>query len=135
MKRALGLLLLAGCPADPVESTVTLYALTKPPPASKGAVRTDRVDEVYEIRLSQGVALAVACSDSCEEAYGACPAPALAPNDPALLDVRTLYRLNGNTGERVLVAKNVGTTTLAVTSTCGTQTYRVIIEARPTGSE
>jgi hypothetical protein len=135
MKRVLVLVLLAGCPADPVERTVSLYALTKPPPASKGAVDTDRVDERYEITLSQGVALAVGCTESCETAYGACAQPVVTVADEALLGVRPVYRLNGRTGERVLVAKEIGTTTLTVSSTCGAQTYTVRIEARPTGSE
>jgi Pilus formation protein N terminal region len=134
VRRALVLVLLAGCPTDPVEPTVSLYALTKPPPASVGAVVTNRSDMIYEVTLSQGVALAVGCTESCADAYGACAAPVLTVNDPTVLDVRPIYRLNGNTGERVLVAKQVGTTTLFVSSTCGTEPYIVRVVARP-GSE
>jgi hypothetical protein len=133
--RALLLLVLAGCPTDEVEPQVTLYALTKPPPASVGAVTTNRIDELFEIRVSQGVALAVGCTQSCEAAYGACTAPDLIAGEPARLGVRPLYRLNGTAGEHVIVAQQVGTTTLTATSQCGVQTYVVHILPRPTGSE
>ncbi|MDQ3335904.1 MAG: hypothetical protein M4D80_12110 [Myxococcota bacterium] len=130
------LVLLAGCPADEeLEPQVTLHALTKPPPASVGTLTTNRFDEIYEIKLSQGVALAVGCSELCEAVYGACAAPELVAGDQALLGVRPLYRLNGGAGERVIIAKKVGTTTLTATSACGVQTYVVHITPRPTGSE
>jgi hypothetical protein len=135
LRASLALAVLAGCPADDeLEPQVTLHPLTKPPPASAGAVTTNRIDEIYEITLSHGVALAVGCTQSCEAAYGACAAELVA-GDPALLGVRPLYRLNGSAGDRVLVAKQVGTTTLAATSVCGVQTYVVHITPRPTGSE
>jgi hypothetical protein len=135
MKFAAALVLLAGCPADEQVPEVTLHALTKPPPASVGTVTTNRIDEIFEIKLSQGVALAVGCSQSCEDAYGACATPKLVAADQTLLGVHTLYRLNGSAGDRVLVAKQVGTTTLTAMSVCGAQTYVVHITPRPTGSE
>jgi hypothetical protein len=132
---AIALFALTGCPQEPEHPEVSLYGITKPPPASVGIVKTNRVDEIFEVTLSQGVALAVTCTESCREAYGSCVAPQVVADDPDLLGVRPVYRLNGGKGDRVLVAKQVGTTMLRVTSTCGTQPYVVHIEPRPTGSE
>lgn len=125
---------LAGCPAEPLAPQITLHALTKPPPASVGSVTTDHDDAIFEIELSQGVALAIACSQSCEDAYGTCTSPTLTAGDAALLGVRPLYRLGGGGADHVIIAKQVGTTTLTAASACGVQSYVVHIMPR-TSSE
>ena len=119
-----------GCPSEErAEPHIELYGITKPPPASTGTITT--TDDVHAIELSQGVALAVRCWESCEDTYGACATPKLVVDDGTLLGIRPVYRLAGGDGELVLVAKRAGTTTLHVTSTCGSQSYLVRVDSRP----
>ncbi len=125
------LVALAGCPSDdPPQPRVELYGITKPPPASTGTIETDYFEDIHQIELSQGVALAARCWESCDTVYGACAAPKFSVADATLLDVRPVYHLNGGDGEVVLVAKRAGTTTVNVASTCGVQTYVVRVLPR-----
>jgi len=115
-----------GCPSDPREDDVILYSITTAPPASKGTVSNLEPDD-YTITLSRGVALAARCWDTCTST---CEAAQITVDDTTRLGVRPLWRPGGSGGEVVLVAGEVGTTALHVTTPCATRTYRVQVIER-----
>lgn len=128
MIAALGLAL-AGCPTDePPPDRVELYALTNAPPASKASIvsRDGSGEEVYEIELSLGVAIATRCWDTCGP-DSVCTLAKLTAHDPSILGVRPVYRGGPREGELALVARKAGTTTLRVQTSCAGQDYRVTV--------
>ncbi len=116
---------LAGC--EPVDDTVEIVNLSAAPFASKASIETDRERDVYVVELSVGVALAVACWDSCYPEQ-VCK---LIASEPERLGVRPLYRLgNSLADDYVLVAQKVGLTSLRVDSACASQEYVVRVVDR-----
>lgn len=117
---------LMGC--DEPEDTVQLVNLSSAPFASKASIETNRTLDVFEIELSVGVAVATACWDSCYPDQ-VCK---LTSGDSDTLGIRPLYHL-GNDGadDFVLVAKEVGVTSLRVNAACASQEYVVrVVERR-----
>jgi hypothetical protein len=122
VRRALLLVLLAGCP-DPSDS-VELFALTNPPPAATGVVTNDDGTNRFEVELSPGVALGLACWNYCSSSsIDQC---SITPEDPTIVAVRSLYRVSANDRtDSVIAAKRTGTTRLFVSSACATREYVV----------
>lgn len=116
---------LAAC--EPELDTVELVARSSAPFASKASIESDYERDAYVIEISVGVAVAVACWDTCYPDE-LCK---LTSMEPATLGVRPLYHL-GSSGadDYVLVAQNVGLTTLHVDSACASQDYVVRVVAR-----
>lgn len=122
---ALTLTVLAGC--EPELDTVELVSLSRAPFASKASIESDYERDAYVIELSVGVALAVACWDSCYPEQ-ICK---LAVEDPDKLGIRPLYHLGSSTkDDYVLVAQKVGLTTLRVDAACTSQEYVVRVVER-----
>lgn len=116
---------LAGC--EPVDDTVELVSRSAAPFASKASIETDRTRDVYVVELSVGVALAVACWDSCYPEQ-VCK---LTASEPDKVGVRPLYHLGSSLAEDyVLVAQKPGTTSLRVDSACASQEYVVRVVDR-----
>jgi hypothetical protein len=116
---------LAGC--EPELDTVELVSLSSAPFASKALIESDRERDVYVVELSVGVAVAAACWDSCYPDQ-VCK---LTSFDPDKLGVRPLYHLGSTLDDDfVLVAHEVGLTTLRVDAACATQEYVVRVVAR-----
>lgn len=116
---------LAAC--EPPLDSVELVNLSSAPFASKASIESDYERDAYVIEVSVGVAVAVACWDSCYPDK-LCK---LTSAEPATLGVRPLYRLgNSQAEDYVLVAQNVGLTTLRVDSACASQDYVVRVVAR-----
>jgi hypothetical protein len=114
----LAAILLSGCPSESSAKTVELYALTSAPPA-RTALVTD-TDVEHSLTITRGVALALACWDSCD---GPCVDPTITVADPTLAAVRAVSRPTSATPAWVLVAAASGQTQLSVATTCATQTY------------
>lgn len=129
MMAAAAVLALAGCPMDePPPDRVELSGLTNAPPASKASIvnRNGDGDDVYEIELSLGVAIATRCWDTCGP-DPVCTFAKLTAGDPAILGVRPVYRGGHREGEFALVASRAGTTTLHVQTSCTGRDYRVTV--------
>ena len=132
MKGAIGaalVLALAGCPTDePAPDRVELSGLTAAPPASTASIvsRDGNGEDVYEIELSLGVAIATRCWDTCGP-DSACTLAKLTAQDPSILGVRPVYRGGRREGEFALVASRAGTTTLHVQTSCTGRDYRVTV--------
>ena len=122
-------LALAGCPADaPPPERAELTAITAAPPGSRAAVvnRYSEEEEVHEIELSLGVAIAVRCWDTCGP-DAVCSLAKLTAGEPALLGVRPVYRGGPREGEFALIASGAGATTLRVQTSCAAGEYRVTV--------
>ena len=116
---------LAAC--EPELETVELVNLSSAPFASKASIESDLERDAYVIELSVGVAVAVACWDSCYPDK-LCK---LTSEQPDMLGVRPLYHLgNSLADDYVLVAQTVGLTSLHVESACASQDYVVRVVAR-----
>ena len=116
---------LAAC--EPELDTVELVNLSSAPFASKATIESGYERDAYVIELSVGVAVAVACWDSCYPDK-LCK---LTSEDTAKLGVRPLYRIGTTLAEDyVLVAQSVGVTTLRVDAACASQDYVVRVVAR-----
>ncbi len=128
MNRIMTLLALASLAAcEPELNTVELVNLSSAPFASKATIESDYERGTYVIELSVGVAVAVACWDSCYPDK-LCK---LTSETTDLLGVRPLYHLgNDLADDYVLVAQNVGLTSLHVESACASQDYVVRLVAR-----
>lgn len=115
----------AGC--EPVDHTVELVNVSSAPFASKATIESDQVRDAYVIELSVGVALATACWDTCYPDK-LCK---LTSGDSDTLGVRPLYHLGtSDADDFVLVAQQVGTTTLRVDAACASQEYVVRVVSR-----
>lgn len=106
---------LLGSDCDPeTEEQLWLYAVTGPPPARAAELRTwpeeDRV-----LRVSQGVALAVHCSDSC---VGPCFEPVVTVDPPRLATVRPVYRQGGVGGDFVVIGGQPGAGAITFATSC-----------------
>jgi hypothetical protein len=133
MRRAWLLLAIAACDPPPPDE-VELFRLTNAPPASTASVVNDRLDEVYRVELSVGVAMAIACWDNCgeDEYTSLCTGAKLLVDDEAMLGVRPLYRVSvADRSDFVLVAAKPGLTTLHVETNCAARDYAVNIVPRP----
>lgn len=128
MKRAACFLALALAGCEPEPNTVEIFAITYAPPASKGTIVSDTLDERFAIDLSVGVALAVQCYDTCGD-YG-CNFAKLTSGDVDVLGIRPLYRVGGDQNDFVLLGSGVGTTVLHVETECAAQDYEVVISPR-----
>ncbi len=110
-----------------------LQPLTAPPPG--------RVAEINpangKIVMSQGVALAVQCTDGCD---GVCVRPRFSVDNGEVLDVRPGFlgssndnlnasSVNDDTRIQILVAQTPGTSKLRVKSTCTDRNYTVTVLA------
>jgi len=115
--------LLAGCP-PPSEPTIEVYAVTAAPPARTAAIVTS--DEEHTITISRGVALAMACWDSCR---GACDSPTFTVGNPEVVSVRPASRPSTTGATWVLVAAAAGETSLTVRSACAEEVYAVNVLA------
>jgi hypothetical protein len=114
-----------GC--EPPEDVVELVSLSRAPFASKGSIESDRTRDAYVIELSVGVALAVACWDSCYPEQ-VCK---LTSGDLDKLGVRPLYHLGSSLDQDfVLVAEKVGLTSLRIEAACASQEYVVRVVDR-----
>ena len=128
MNRTMTVIALASLAAcEPEQDVVEIVNLSSAPFASKASIATDREREIYVVEVSVGVALAVACWDSCYPDK-VCK---LTASEPDKLGVRPLYRLNSTQADDyVLVAQKVGLTSLQVDSACATQEYVVRVVDR-----
>ena len=114
---------LTGCPA-PGPDEVSLLARTAPPPAKTARVTHDREFEEFTVVLSDGVAMSVGCWDNCDYT---CESPTFSSADPSVLEVRPITRLTGSTEDHLIFGAAPGSTTLTVSSQCGSQTYQVTV--------
>jgi hypothetical protein len=122
MKRALFLVLLAGCPDPEHPPEVWLYGMTGAPPSGHAKIVNDDHGNTYSIDLSTGVAIAAQCSNNC----GTQCVPTITVGDADTLEVRPVYRVNTQPGQVALIAKQPGATSLVVEDHCGgTRTYFV----------
>jgi hypothetical protein len=122
-------LALAGCPSDdPPPDKVEISAMTNAPPAGHAVIANRDADgnEIHDITLSLGVAIATRCWDTCAP-DATCTLAKLTARDPELLGVRPVYRGGRRDGEFALVARRAGTTTLHVQTSCTSEDYRVTI--------
>jgi hypothetical protein len=131
MKRALVLLALAACNPYLTQQSVA-------PPGR--AARLDRVDgfwglKHYKLEISEGVALAVTCTQG-----GPCAKPNVVSEDPAVAEVRpaslaALERIGFDTATPssafVIVGKAPGTTKLHVKTASGGRDVVVTVIAPP----
>jgi len=128
MRRALVLCTLAvalgatGCPVDNPPDTITLYTVTVAPPARTATLVS--TDLEHTVQMSQGVALAISCWDTCK---GSCESPTFAVSDSAVADVRPVFRSTGGNATWVIVAKSAGTAQIQVTDACAEQTYSLTV--------
>ena len=121
--------LLAACPeSEPLPDAIGLGRTTAPPLAATATIVTDDPDGAPDlVEMSVGVAIAARCWDTCD---ATCVKPTIESADPAVLEVRPVYRQNDTTeSDRVLVATGAGTTRLTVRSACTTRVYPVTVLA------
>jgi len=126
MKRALVLLVLAGCPDPDYPPDLEIFSITGPPPASKATITNNERDDVYHIEMSAGVAIAAHCWHTCATAC----VPKAVVVDESVMHVRPVYRVNGGSSELALIAKQPGTTAIRVDSGCYARTYTVTVLPR-----
>ena len=122
-------LLLAACPDhEPPPDAIGLTRITAAPPAATATIVTDDLNGAPDsVELSVGVAIAARCWDTCDST---CIRPAIESADPAVLEVRPVYRQSDTTeSDVVLVASTPGTTRLTVRSACATRVYAVSVIA------
>lgn len=112
--------MVAGCEDYP--DYVEVSAVTGAPPSRTAHITNSETE--HSIHLSKGVALGLRCYDSCD---GACIAPQFVIGDQTLLEAHEAY-FAGSAGH-VLFAKEAGTTTLVVDTTCAHRIYTVVITA------
>lgn len=121
MRRALVVLAVAlgatGCPEDPPPE-IRLYTVTVAPPARTAILVSNETE--HSIQMSRGVALAIGCWDSCK---GSCESPSFEVSDPAVADVRPVFRSSGAYPTWVIVAKSAGAATIRVATACAEQVY------------
>ena len=128
MRRALVLCTLAvalgatGCPEDNPPHTITLYSVTVAPPARTATLVS--TDLEHTVQMSQGVALAISCWDTCT---GGCESPTFSVSAPAVADVRPVFRAAGGYATWVIVAKTAGTAQIHVTDACAEQAYSLTV--------
>lgn len=128
MRPALALFALAaalgttGCPQDPVPESIQLYTITVAPPARTATLVSGELD--HRVDLSRGVALAIGCWDTCK---GSCESPTFEVGDPAIADVRPVFRSSGGYPTWVLVAKSAGMTQIKVVTACAEQVYGLTV--------
>ena len=118
--------LLSGCPSEtPAEDDLVLYGLTAPPPASVATI-TSSDTSGYTIVLTQGVAIAARCWDSCDYA---CVSPRFTSGDVDVLRVRPVWRSSTTetAGEVALIASTPGTTELQIETACASRRYAVTV--------
>jgi hypothetical protein len=128
MRRALVLLAaaallgLTGCPPEKLPDTITLYGVTVAPPARTAALVSDDIE--HTVQMSQGVVFAVSCWDTCT---GSCEGPVFTVSDPAVAEVRPVFRSSGGYPAWVVVAKTAGTAQIRVTNACAEQAYNLTV--------
>jgi hypothetical protein len=113
---------LTGCPDDKLPDAITLYGVTVAPPARTATLVSNDIE--HTVQMSQGVALAFSCWDTCK---GSCEGPVFTVGDPAIADVRPVFRSAGGYPAWVIVAKTAGATTIRVTNACAEQTYSLTV--------
>ncbi len=125
MRRALAVLAIvvgaAGCP-DERQDTVTLYSVTVAPPARTALLVSSETE--HTVQMSRGVALAIGCWDTCK---GSCVGPSFEVGDPAVAEVRPVFRSSGGYPTWVIVARTAGATTIRVATACAEQTYALTV--------
>jgi hypothetical protein len=112
----------AGCPEDPLPDTIQLYTVTVAPPARTATLVNDDLE--HSVTMSRGVALAIGCWDTCK---GSCVGPTFTVTDPAVADIRPVYRSSGGYPTWVLVAKTAGSTQVKVATACAEQVYGLTV--------
>ena len=112
-----------GCPEDPVTPEINLYSVTVAPPGRAATLVSDDL-QGHEVRMSRGLAFAIGCWNNCK---GSCVAPTFEVADPAIAEVRPVYRSAGGYPTWVIVAKSSGTTQLTVADTCAQQAYGLVV--------
>jgi hypothetical protein len=115
-------LLAGGCPEDPLPDTIQLYTITVAPPARTATLVSNDLE--HRLEMSRGVALAIGCWDTCK---GSCVAPTFEVGDPAIAEVRPVYRAAGGYPTWVLVAKTAGLTQVKVANACAEQVYGLTV--------
>ena len=128
MRPALALLALAmalgtaGCPEDPLPETIQLYTITVAPPGRTATLVSNELE--HRVDMSRGVALAIGCWDTCK---GSCVSPTFEVTDPAITDIRPVFRASGGYPTWVLVAKSAGMTQIRVATACAEQVYGLTV--------
>lgn len=123
----LALVGLAGCPQT-YEPEIALTARTGPPPGKTAQLVHDDYEPVieYSLTMSNGVVMTLDCWDSCDY-Y--CESMTITADNPALVEVRPVFRLTSATTEQVIIAKAPGTGQLTVSNECATHTYDLTVLA------
>lgn len=116
------LLVLTGCPQEP---SIGLYARTSPPTTKTATViHEDRAPVDYRVNLSMGVVLTVDCWETCDYR---CTSLSLTVDNPEIVDIRPVRRLNSSTTEYALLAMTPGTTQLTASNSCATHSYSLTV--------
>lgn len=130
MKRpliAVMLTVLTGCPEER-NHNVTLYQRTGAPPTLQADLEQGEDGAIGTIRLSRGVAMAVACWDSCPSAELNCEHVTVAVDETNIITVHPVYDPYGEDDTFVLSGATSGATNVTVTTRCGSKQYRAVVE-------
>jgi hypothetical protein len=128
MRPALGALALvvvaatSGCPQKEYPDEIQLYTMTVAPPARAATMVNGELE--HSVTMSRGVALAIGCWDTCK---GSCVGPTFTVADPAIAEVRPVFRSAGGYPTWVVIAKAAGSTELKVANGCAERVYGLTV--------